>query len=151
MHVSPRNPRSPPPSLSTIPIILPLLLSTIPTLRSTDTILGVCVRACVSLSLSLSRSVCMCQWGFDDEANHLLMQNALPAVRWVGGVEIELLAIACGARIVPRFSELTPEKLGSAGRVREVSEAGLGGSANHKRREMRHDDGPGPGAGAGGG
>lgn len=40
--------------------------------------------------------------------------NDLPAVRWVGGVEIELLAMATGARIVPRFSELTPEKLGSA-------------------------------------
>ncbi|KAJ1554074.1 T-complex protein 1 subunit epsilon, partial [Cladochytrium tenue] len=24
----------------------------------------------------------ICQWGFDDEANHLLMQNKLPAVRW---------------------------------------------------------------------
>jgi T-complex protein 1 subunit epsilon len=31
----------------------------------------------------------ICQWGFDDEANHLLMQNDLPAVRWVGGPEIE--------------------------------------------------------------
>merc|ERR1711865_1122271 len=31
----------------------------------------------------------ICQWGFDDEANHLLLQNSLPAVRWVGGVEIE--------------------------------------------------------------
>ena len=41
--------------------------------------------------------------GFDDEANHLLMHNNLPAVRWVGGVEIELLAIATGARIIPRF------------------------------------------------
>ncbi len=56
----------------------------------------------------------ICQWGFDDEANHLLLVNDLPAVRWVGGVEIELLAMATGARIVPRFSELTPEKLGSA-------------------------------------
>merc|ERR1711988_89073 len=27
----------------------------------------------------------ICQWGFDDEANHLLMQNQLPAVRWVEG------------------------------------------------------------------
>ena len=63
----------------------------------------------------------VCQWGFDDEANHLLLQNNLPAVRWVGGVEIELLAIATGARIVPRFSELSPEKLGTAGRVREIS------------------------------
>lgn len=63
----------------------------------------------------------ICQWGFDDEANHLLMQHGLPAVRWVGGVEIELLAIATGARIIPRFQELVPEKLGFAKVVREVS------------------------------
>merc|ERR1712071_232929 len=63
----------------------------------------------------------ICQWGFDDEANHLLLQNNLPAVRWVGGVEIEHLAIATGGRIVPRFSELTADKLGKAGTVREVS------------------------------
>ena len=62
----------------------------------------------------------ICQWGFDDEANHLLYQRGLPAVRWVGGVELELIAIATGARIVPRFEELTPEKLGSAGCVREL-------------------------------
>lgn len=58
----------------------------------------------------------ICQWGFDDEANHLLYHMDLPAVRWVGGVEIELLAIATGARIVPRFEELSAEKLGFAGR-----------------------------------
>ncbi|KAL1060657.1 hypothetical protein V6Z11_1Z080600 [Gossypium hirsutum] len=52
----------------------------------------------------------ICQWGFDDEANHLLMHQNLPAVRWVGG-----------GRIVPRFQELTPEKLGRAGLVREKS------------------------------
>jgi len=63
----------------------------------------------------------ICQWGFDDEANHLLLQNKLPAVRWVGGVEIELIAIATGGRIVPRFQELTPDKLGKAGLVREVA------------------------------
>ena len=63
----------------------------------------------------------ICQWGFDDEANHLLLQNQLPAVRWVGGVELELIAIATGARIVPRFSELSEAKLGKAGTVREVS------------------------------
>merc|ERR1712008_372471 len=45
----------------------------------------------------------------------------LPAVRWVGGVELELLAIATGGRIVPRFEELTPEKLGKAGVVREIT------------------------------
>ena len=49
------------------------------------------------------------------------MANDLPAVRWVGGPEIELIALATGGRIVPRFSELTAEKLGSAGVVRELN------------------------------
>ncbi|XP_076336996.1 chaperonin containing TCP1 subunit 5 [Tachypleus tridentatus] len=66
-------------------------------------------------------NLAICQWGFDDEANHLLLQKELPAVRWVGGPEIELIAIATGGRIVPRFSELTPEKLGKAGLVKELS------------------------------
>ena len=66
-------------------------------------------------------TVALCQWGFDDEANHLLLANDLPAVRWVGGLEIELIALATGARIVPRFSELAPEKLGHAQTVRELS------------------------------
>jgi T-complex protein 1 subunit epsilon len=66
-------------------------------------------------------TLAICQWGFDDEANHLLLQGNLPAVRWVGGPEIELIAIATGGRIVPRFEELSPEKLGSAGIVRELS------------------------------
>merc|ERR1719356_425745 len=63
----------------------------------------------------------ICQWGFDDEANHLLYQNKLPAVRWVGGVELELIAIATGGRIVPRFEELSAEKLGKAGVVKELT------------------------------
>jgi len=63
----------------------------------------------------------ICQWGFDDEANHLLLQSELPAVRWVGGPEIELIAIATGGRIVPRFSELTKEKLGTCGIVKELN------------------------------
>lgn len=66
-------------------------------------------------------TLAICQWGFDDEANHLLLQNKIPAVRWVGGVELELIAIATGGRIVPRFEELAPEKLGNAGTVREVT------------------------------
>lgn len=65
-------------------------------------------------------TLAICQWGFDDEANHLLLQKELPAVRWVGGPEIELIAIATGGRIVPRFEELSPEKLGHAGLVREL-------------------------------
>jgi len=65
-------------------------------------------------------NVVMCQWGFDDEANHLLLQNKLPSIRWVGGTEIELLAIATGARIIPRFDDISSEKLGKAGIVREI-------------------------------
>jgi T-complex protein 1 subunit epsilon len=65
-------------------------------------------------------NVVICQWGFDDEANHLLLQNNLPAVRWVGGPEIELIAIATNGRIVPRFEDLDSSKLGSAGRVYEL-------------------------------
>ena len=74
----------------------------------------------VALVKNSGATVAMCQWGFDDEANHLLLQNQLPSVRWVSGTDIELLAIATGARIVPRFSEITPEKLGKAGSVREI-------------------------------
>lgn len=61
-----------------------------------------------------------CQWGFDDEANHLLLCNNLPAIRWIGGPELELLAIATNGKIVPRFEDIRPEKLGSASVVREV-------------------------------
>lgn len=53
--------------------------------------------------LCVGAGLVICQWGFEDEANHLLMHHNLPAIRWVGGVEIELLAMATGARIVPRF------------------------------------------------
>jgi len=51
----------------------------------------------------------------------LLMQNDLPAVRWVGGVEIELLAIATDGRIIPRFEEIDEKKLGKAGCIKEMS------------------------------
>ncbi|CAG9467080.1 unnamed protein product [Pedinophyceae sp. YPF-701] len=75
------------------------------------------VRRCKAAGATLV----ICQWGFDDEANSLLMQHDLPAVRWVGGVELELIAMATGARIVPRFEELSADKLGYAGVVEEVA------------------------------
>ncbi|CDJ49876.1 TCP-1/cpn60 family chaperonin, putative [Eimeria brunetti] len=68
----------------------------------------------------------VCQWGFDDEANHLLLDADIPAVRWVGGVEIEMLAIATQGRIVPRAQELSASKLGKAGCVREVPSGTMG-------------------------
>jgi len=51
----------------------------------------------------------------------LLYSNELPAIRWVGGVEIELVAIATKGRIIPRFEEIMPDKLGYAGYVHEIS------------------------------
>lgn len=78
-------------------------------------------RDMVKLCKDSGANIVLCQWGFDDEANHLLQQEELPAVRWVGGVEIELIAVATGARIVPRFEELTKEKLGKAGIVKELT------------------------------
>lgn len=62
----------------------------------------------------------ICQWGFDDEANHLLLANELPAVRWVGGGDIEAIAIATKGLIVSRFEDLSPEKLGHADKVYEM-------------------------------
>jgi T-complex protein 1 subunit epsilon len=78
-------------------------------------------RAMIKKIKDSGANLVICQWGFDDEANHLLLQQELPAVRWVGGVEIEHIAIATGGRIVARVEELTPDKLGTAGRVKQVS------------------------------
>ncbi|GBE61454.1 T-complex epsilon subunit [Babesia ovata] len=66
-------------------------------------------------------NVVICQWGFDDEANHLLMKKGISAVRWVGGAELELVAIATGGKIVGRFEDLDESKLGRAEVVREVA------------------------------
>ena len=63
--------------------------------------------------------VVICQWGFDDEANHLLLQNDLPAVRWVGGQELEHIAISTNGRIVPIFQDLSKDKLGTCSRIYE--------------------------------
>ena len=54
-------------------------------------------------------------------ANHLLMHNNLPSVRWVGGSEIEQIALATGGRIINNFSEIKKEKLGSARVIKEIT------------------------------
>lgn len=63
----------------------------------------------------------ICQWGFDDEANHLLMQAGISAVRWAKGEDIEAIAVATGARIVARFEDLSSDKLGFAENVEVIS------------------------------
>lgn len=74
----------------------------------------------VAMCKASGANLVICQWGFDDEATHLLLQNDLPAVRWCGGVELELIAIATGSRICARFEELSEEKLGSCGHIKEI-------------------------------
>jgi T-complex protein 1 subunit epsilon len=74
----------------------------------------------VGLCKKSGADVIMCQWGFDDEATHLLLANDLPSVRWVGGMEMELIAIATDARIIPRFEDISPEKLGHCGHIKEL-------------------------------
>ncbi|EPR79813.1 T-complex protein 1 epsilon subunit [Spraguea lophii 42_110] len=66
-------------------------------------------------------NVVVCQWGFDDEANHLLLKNDLPAIRWVGGQEMELIAVHTNAQIISRFEDLREEDLGHCS-LEEVSE-----------------------------
>ena len=74
----------------------------------------------------------ICQWGFDDEANHMLMHEKLPAIRWVGGVELELIAIATGGRIVPRFHRALRRE------ARSRREGEGGGVRHHQGPHDRH-------------
>ncbi|EJW05207.1 T-complex protein 1, epsilon subunit [Edhazardia aedis USNM 41457] len=67
-------------------------------------------------------NIVVCQWGFDDEANSLLMEHNLPAIRWVGGAEIEQIAVHTGGSIISRFEDLSEQDLGSA----NVSEITIG-------------------------
>ena len=117
----------------------------------------------VNLCKQAGANLVLCQWGFDDEANHLLLKNSkkltwsylwfsLPSFSFVSRSSCcslgwrrrdgthrychrrwEILSFfhlrfvfichpTCFAgRIVPRFQELTPTKLGHAGLVREIS------------------------------
>ena len=53
--------------------------------------------------------------------NHLLMHSNLPAVRWVGGTEIEQKALATRGRIINNFADIKKEKLGSARVIKEIT------------------------------
>ena len=71
--------------------------------------------------LEVKANIVCCQWGFDDEANHLLLTHGINAIRWISGKEIEMLSLVTNGLIVARFEDLTPEKLGSAQKIHEVS------------------------------
>ncbi len=72
----------------------------------------------------------ICQWGFDDEANHLLMQNELPAVRWVGGPEIEV----CPCQEWYKNSvPISFDILSSSSRLRPRAESSHGSKTSHQK------------------
>jgi len=66
--------------------------------------------------------VVLCQFGFDDEATSLLMQNNIMAVRWVGGNDLGLISLHVNGSIIARFEDLREEYLGIA----DVKEESLG-------------------------
>ena len=79
-----------------------------------------------------------CQWGFDEEAGHLLARAGIAAVSWVPGNDLELLSLATGAEIVARAEDLATCRLGACGAVREVnSENGLGFSLTRMKENER--------------
>jgi T-complex protein 1 subunit epsilon len=87
----------------------------------------------------------ICQWGFDDEANHMLMQNDLPAVRWVGGPEIEVLIPAIGL-YQPHADIVTPAHCDRDQRSYRTSlrrpHEGEAGQSRYRARDLvRHDPG----------
>lgn len=48
-------------------------------------------------------TLAICQWGFDDEANHLLLQQNLPAVRWVSKLNIFIQCNVYNGHFVSSF------------------------------------------------
>lgn len=81
-------------------------------------------------------NVILCQWGFDDEANSLLMEHGLPAIRWVGGQDLELAAVYTGGSIISRFEDLREEDLGK-GSLKEVTL----GTQGEKMIKLENNDG----------
>ena len=64
-------------------------------------------------------TVLCCQKGIDDVAQHFLAKAGILALRRVSKSDMERLAKVTGSKIVNSWKELTPQDLGSAGRVAE--------------------------------
>ncbi len=75
----------------------------------------------------------LCQWGFDHESNYLLYSHNITAVRWIAGKyapyrcslaigdELELTAMAVGAKICSRIQDLSTSMLGYAENVLNIT------------------------------
>lgn len=69
----------------------------------------------------LGANFIVCKSGIEDTANYLLLRSNTGGIRYASEKELELLSCASGARMVGRFEDLTHEKLGYVGTVREIS------------------------------
>lgn len=67
-------------------------------------------------------NVVFCQKGIDDVAQYYLAKNGIYACRRVAKSDMEKLSRATGAKIISSLSELRPEELGGANKVREVKQ-----------------------------
>jgi thermosome len=65
-------------------------------------------------------TVVFCQKGIDDVAQYYLMKEGIYALRRISKSDMEKLALATGARIVSKLSELSEKELGFASLVEEV-------------------------------
>jgi thermosome len=73
----------------------------------------------VSKAVGSGANVIVCQKGIDEDAQHLLSNRNILAVRRVKRSDMEKLARATGGRIISNVDELKAEALGRAGRVEE--------------------------------
>lgn len=66
-------------------------------------------------------NVVIAQKGIDDIAQHLLAKKEIMAIRRVKKSDMEKLGKATGAKIVSNISDLSPDDLGTAGKVYETN------------------------------
>lgn len=99
-----------------------LLISTIEGFKNLELYQKSKFEQMISSLKACNSTAVICQWGFDDEANSMLMQNGIPSIRWVGGNELGLIAAHVNGSIISRFEDLTEESLGTA----DIKEESLG-------------------------
>jgi thermosome len=77
------------------------------------------IRNMVNKIVNSGANVVLCQKGIDDMAQHFLAKKGIMAVRRIKKSDLEKLSKATGGVIFNDVNDITPEKLGEAGKVEE--------------------------------
>lgn len=77
------------------------------------------IRNMVEKVVNSGANVVFCQKGIDDMAQHFLSKKGIMAVRRIKKSDLEKLSKATGGVIFNDVNDITPEKLGEAGKVEE--------------------------------